>query len=51
MRKVIKPHFTLEFKRDAAHLVIAKDYSIRKAAENLGVSESALKKWVKQRTK
>jgi transposase len=42
-----KPYFTLEFKQDAAQLVISKGYSIQEAASSLGVSVSALRKWVK----
>lgn len=43
-----RPVFTSEFKREAAELVIQKGYSIMKACEARGVSESALRRWVNQ---
>lgn len=46
MKQRKKPYFTLEFKQDAARLVISKGYSIQEAASSLGVSVSALRKWV-----
>lgn len=46
MKKVIKPKFTVEFKREAAQLIITYGYSYSEAAKRLGVSESALRKWV-----
>ncbi len=46
MNKPVKRTFTLEFKQDAAQLVLAKGYSITNAATSLGVSESALRRWV-----
>ena len=42
-----QPMFTLEFKQDAARLVIDKGYSHQQAADSLGVSESALGRWVR----
>lgn len=42
-----KPTYSLEFKQDAAKLVLEKGYSCQKAAEHLGVSLSALSRWVK----
>lgn len=42
-----KPYFSLEFKQDAVQLVLSKGYSIPEAAKSLGVSVSALRKWVK----
>lgn len=41
-----KPYFSLEFKQDAVQLVLSKGYSIPEAAGSLGVSASALRKWV-----
>lgn len=41
-----KPCFSLEFKQDAVQLVLSKGYSIPEAAKSLGVSVSALRKWV-----
>ena len=43
-----RPVFSPEFKREAAELVIDKGYSIYKACEARGVSESALRRWVDQ---
>lgn len=42
-----QPKFTLEFKQDAARLVIDKGYSHQQAADSLGVSLSALGRWVR----
>lgn len=39
--------FTLEFKQDAARLVIEKGYSYQQAAESLGISVSAMGRWVR----
>ena len=41
------PKFTLEFKQDAARLVIEKGYTHQQAAASLGVSLSALRRWVR----
>ena len=46
-----RPVFSPEFKREAAELVTEKGYSILKACEARGVSESALRRWVDQLTK
>ena len=42
-----KPYFTIGFKQDAVQLVLSKGYSIQEAAANLGVSESALRRWIR----
>jgi transposase len=42
-----QPKFTLEFKQDAARLVIDKGYTHPQAAASLGVSLSALRRWVR----
>ena len=42
-----QPKFTLEFKQDAVRLVIEKGYTHKQAADSLGVSESALGRWVR----
>jgi len=42
-----KPTYSLEFKQDAAKLVLERGYSCQKAADHLGVSLSALSRWVK----
>ena len=45
--KQIRPSFTLEFKQSAAKLVNEKGYSQQQAADSLGVSSSALGRWVR----
>jgi transposase len=45
--KVKKPKFTLEFKQDAAKLVLEKGYTHQQASDSLGVSLSALGRWVR----
>jgi transposase len=42
-----RPTYSLEFKQDSAKLVLEKGYSHQQAAEHLGVSLSALARWVK----
>lgn len=42
-----QPTFTLEFEQDAARLVIEKGYTHQQAADSLGVSLSALRRWVR----
>lgn len=42
-----KRSFTSDFKSDAVKLVIEQSYSVSEAARNLGVSASALRRWVK----
>ena len=42
-----RPKFTLEFKQDAAKLVIEKGYNHQQAADSLGVSLSAIGRWVR----
>ncbi|NRB23153.1 MAG: IS3 family transposase [Shewanella sp.] len=37
-----------EFRLEASQLVLDKDYSVTEAAQSLGVSHSAIRKWVKQ---
>lgn len=41
-----KAYFSLEFKQDAAQLILSKGYSYSEAASSLGVSVGALRKWV-----
>lgn len=47
MKQTKKPYFSLEFKQDAAQLILSKGYSYAEASASLGVSVSALRKWVK----
>ncbi|AWK13573.1 transposase [Candidatus Fukatsuia symbiotica] len=48
MKSKKKPStLTLEFKQDAAKLVLEKAYTCQQAADSLGVSLSAIKSWVK----
>jgi transposase len=42
-----RPKYNLEFKQDAAKLVIEKGYTQQQAADNLGVSLSAIGRWVR----
>ncbi len=42
-----RPKYSLEFKQDAARLVIEKGYTHDQAAESLGISLSALGRWVR----
>jgi transposase len=39
------PKYTLEFKQDAAKLVNEKGYTHQQAADNLGISLSAIGRW------
>jgi len=40
--------FSLEFKREAAQLVLDQSYSVSQACESLGIGATALRRWVKQ---
>jgi transposase len=40
-----RPKYTLEFKQDAAKLVNEKGYTHQQAADNLGISLSAIGRW------
>jgi transposase len=40
--------FSVEFKREAADLVLKQNYSFIEACRSLGVGESALRRWVDQ---
>ena len=42
-----RPKYTLEFKQDAAQLVIEKNYTHQQAADSLGISLSAMGRWVR----
>jgi len=41
-------HYTKEFKRETAELVLDKGYTQKEAREAMGVSKSAISNWVKQ---
>ncbi|WP_445370103.1 transposase (plasmid) [Methylomonas sp. HW2-6] len=46
-----RPKYSLEFKQDAAKLVLEKGYSQQQAADHLGISLSALRRWVRAESK
>jgi transposase len=46
MSKRKKPTYSSEFKSEAISLALKQNYTIAKAAANLGISESALRKWI-----
>ncbi|GAB1039905.1 MAG: IS3 family transposase [Shewanella algae] len=46
--KNTRPTFNAEFKLEAAQLVTKQGYSVAEAATAMGVSNSAMRKWVKQ---
>jgi len=43
---MIKRTYTKEFKEEAVKLVEEQDVSIKQAATELGISQSALRKWI-----
>lgn len=50
-KKHNRPKYSLEFKQDAAKLVLEKGYSQQQAADHLGISLSALGRWVRAERK
>ncbi len=48
MSKKNRRTFSTEFKQEAANLVIEQGYSIAAASQAVGVSDSVLRRWVKQ---
>lgn len=40
-------HFTPEFRQEVAELVTDKDYSVREAADAMGVGKSTVDRWVR----
>ena len=50
-KKNNRPKYSLEFKQDAAKLVLEKGYSQQQAADHLGVSLSAMGRWVRAERK
>lgn len=49
-KKTTHPIFTVEFKQSAVKLVTEQGYSRQEAANNLGVSLSAITRWVRAET-
>jgi transposase len=50
-KKHKRPKYSLEFKQDAAKLVLEKGHSQQQAADHLGISLSALGRWVRAESK
>ncbi|CAG1020668.1 transposase [Methylomonas sp. LL1] len=50
-KKHNRPKYSLEFKQDAARLVLEKSYTQQQAADHLGISQSALGRWVRAERK
>jgi transposase len=48
MSKRTRPTFNPEFRLEAAQLVVDQNYTIRDAADAMGVGKSTLNKWVQQ---
>ena len=48
MNKKTRPRFTPEFRLESAQLVVDQDYSVREAAQAMGVGKSTMDKWVRQ---
>ena len=46
--KKTRPTFTPEFRLESAQLVVDQKYSVREAAEAMGVGKSTMDKWVRQ---
>jgi transposase len=46
-----RPKYSLEFKQDAVKLVLEKGYHQQQAADHLGISLSALGRWVRAERK
>ncbi len=38
--------YTMDFKREAAELVLGQGYGVREACEAMGVSATAMRRWV-----
>ncbi len=48
MTKQTRPTFSPKFRLEAALLVVEQNYSIREAADAMGVVKSTMDKWVRQ---
>lgn len=46
--KKTRPNYSTEFKKEAASLVLNKNYSIPEACNAMGVGYTAMRRWVKQ---
>jgi transposase len=46
-----RPKYSLQFKQDATKLVLEKGYNQHQAADHLGISLSALGRWVRAERK
>ena len=49
-KKKVRPIFTVEFKQSAVKLITEQGYTRQEAANNLGVSLSAITRWVRAET-
>ena len=47
MSRKVRKTYNAEFKEDAVKLVINQGYKVEEAAERLGISKSALGKWIR----
>ena len=43
-----KKSYSTEYKREAADLIVSKNYTIKDACEAMGVSQSAIRRWATQ---
>lgn len=48
MTNQTRPRFSPEFRLDAAQLVLDQGYTVKKAADAMGVGKSTMGKWVQQ---
>ena len=48
MNKKTRNRFTPEFRLESAELVVDQSYSVKEAAEAMGVGKSTMDKWVRQ---
>ncbi len=48
MNKKTRATFTPEFRLESAQLVVEQNYSVREAAQAMGVGKSTMDKWVRQ---
>lgn len=48
MSKQTRPRYDADFRLKVAQLVLEQEYSIREAAEAMGVGKSTVDKWVRQ---